>query len=107
MQDKREEYRVRIHRTGQLRRGSDVAPCELIELTETGVLVQSDLHVTIGEAVDLDFDLTPDCPIHCTILVTHAALPHFGGLISSISPEHQQHVARFIKQLIEINLTGF
>lgn len=106
MQEKREQYRIQIHRAGTIRRGSDVAPCVLLELTEKGVLLHSDLSVAVGDEVDMDFLLTPSCPIHCTILTTHSAPPHFGGMIARISDEDQQHISHFIEQLIDINLTG-
>jgi hypothetical protein len=107
MAENRQLYRVQIRRVGTLRQDSDVALCDLLELTEKGVLLHSDLPVAVGQTVELDFQLTPACPIHCTILVTHAAPPHVGGLIAAISPEHQRHISQFIEQLIEINLTGF
>ncbi|TAL09055.1 MAG: hypothetical protein EPO02_11295 [Nitrospirae bacterium] len=106
MPKKRGLFRISIHRTGELRRGADVVPCEVVELTEKGFGLESSLRVATGEAVELRFDLTDKWPIQCTIQVSHAAPPRLGGNITAISPEHQESLTRFIDQHTTINLPG-
>lgn len=106
MAKKRELFRISIHRSGELRRGTDVAPCEVVELTEKGFGLESALPVTKGEAIELRFDLTSAWPIQCTIQVSHAAPPRLGGNITAISPEHQESLTRFIDQHTTVNLPG-
>ena len=106
MPKRRGLFRISIHRSGELRRGADVAPCEVIELTEKGFGLESDLRVTQGEEIELRFDLTNAWPIHCKIQVSHAAPPRLGGGITAISPEHQESLTRFIDQHTTINLPG-
>lgn len=107
MRQKREQFRIRIDRVGYLRRGSDVVRFESLDLTDKGIGLRTDLSVVSGEELELTFELTNTCSIHCTIEVTHTAPPDLGGRITAISPEHQQHLLRFIEQLITMNLTGF
>lgn len=107
MRQKREQFRIRIDRVGYLRRGSDVVRFESLDLTDKGIGLRTDLSVVPGEELELTFELTDTCSIHCTIEVTHTAPPDLGGRITTISPEHQQHLLRFIEQVITMNLTGF
>jgi hypothetical protein len=104
MKQKRELFRVTIHRGGQLRRGTETAPCEITELTPYGIGLSSDLVIARGETVDLEFQLTRQCPIRCTILITHATPSHVGGRITAISLEHQKRIARYIEQHASVNL---
>ena len=55
MPKRRGLFRISIHRSGELRRGADIAPCEVIELTEKGFGLESDLSVTQGEEIELWF----------------------------------------------------
>jgi hypothetical protein len=107
MEQKRELFRLSIKRTGQLIRGTEAIPCEVLDLTDKGMLIEADCSAVPGDQWQLEFHLTPAAPIHCTIIVTHAASPHLGARIAAISPEHQAHLSRFIDQLLALNVTGF
>ena len=107
MRQKREQHRITIHRVGQVSRGQDVAWCEITNLTEKGLYLNSDLAIAAGQDIEVEFDLTPICPIHCTVRVAHAIPSRFGGRITAISPEHQKHLSRFIAEHIAMNLIGF
>ena len=107
MSQKREFFRVAIERTGQIARGAEVAPCEVLDLTEKGFQLRIDLPVAIGDRMDLEFRLTKAALIQCTVEITHAASPQFGARITRISPEHQCYLSQFIEQLNMLNLTGF
>lgn len=107
MTQKREFYRVAIERTGQIGREGEAAPCEVLDLTEKGFQLRTDLSVVIGDKLELEFQLTKAAPIHCTVEITHAAAPQFGARITNISPTHQNCLSQFIEQLNVLNLTGF
>lgn len=107
MGQKRELFRVAIERTGHIHRGAEVASCKVLDLTEKGVQLRTDLPVTAGEALQLEFNLTKACPIQCTIQVTHVKPPLLGARITGISSEHQKQLSQFIEQLLALNLTGF
>lgn len=107
MSQKREFFRVAIERTGQIARGTEVAPCEVLDLTEKGFQLRTGLSVAIGDRLELEFRLTKEAPIQCTIEVTYVASPQSGARITRISPEHQGYLSQFIEQLNVLNLTGF
>ena len=76
MTQKREFFRVAIERTGQIARGAEIAPCEVLDLTEKGFQLRTGLSVAVGERLELEFHLTKAVPIQCTVEITHAASPN-------------------------------
>jgi len=107
MIQKREFFRVAVERTGQIARGAEVSPCEVLDLTGKGFQLRTSLSDAVGDMVELEFRLTKTVPIQCTVEITHAASPQFGARITRISPAHQKCLSQFIEQLNVINLTGF
>jgi hypothetical protein len=107
MDQKRGLFRLSIKRTGRLIQGTDVAPCEVLDLTDKGMLIHADCAVSLDDELQLEFPLTPTSLLQCTIHVTHVAPPHFGVRIASISSEHQQSLSQFIDELLALNVTGF
>ena len=107
MIQKREFFRVAIERTGRIARGAEVAPCEVLDLTEKGFQLRTGLSVAVGDRLELEFRLTKTARIQCAVEVTHAASPQFGARITNISPVHQDCLSQFIEQLNVLNLTGF
>lgn len=106
MNQQRELFRISIERTGQLRRGTDTAACQITDLTPYGVSLSTDLLVAREETIELEFQLASRCRIRCTVLVTHAVPPILGGRITAISPEHQTWIAQFIEQHAAISVTA-
>jgi len=107
MDQKRKLFRLSIKRTGRLIRSTDVAPCEVLDLTDEGMLIQTHCTASVGEELQLEFPLTPTALLQCTIHVTHVAPPHLGARIASISSDHQHALSRFIDELLALNVTGF
>lgn len=107
MKQNRALFRLSIQRTGHLVHGDRSVPCEVLDLTEKGMLIRTDLPARAGDQLQLEFDLTSTSRIHCTIAVTHAAPPHLGARIDVISLEDQMLLSRFIDQLLALNVTGF
>jgi hypothetical protein len=102
----RELFRIALNRSGEIRRGGQIAACEVVDLTEKGVQIKTSLPVEVGETLQLKFELAAACTIHCTIHVTRLRSPYVGACISDISPDDQQHLSQFIEQLIALNLGG-
>jgi hypothetical protein len=108
MKQNRGLFRLSIQRAGRLIRGDQSVPCEVLDLTEKGMLIRAaDSPAVTGDQLGLEFALTSTLTIHCTIAVTHAAPPHLGARIADISREDQLHLSRFIDQLLALNMTGF
>jgi hypothetical protein len=107
MEQKRGLFRLSIKRTGRLIRGTDVTPCEVLDLTDKGMLIEAPCAVSVGDELLLEFPLTTITLLQCTIHVTHVAPPQLGARIVAISSEHQQSLSRFIDQLLALNVTGF
>ena len=107
MGNKRDLFRIAMDRAGEIRRGTEVSPCTVLDLTEKGFQLRADVPVQVGERLELVFLLEKDAPLQCTVEVTHLAAPQFGSRITSISSEHQACLAQFIEQVNALNLTGF
>ena len=107
MEQKRELFRLSIRRTGHLIHRTDTLPCEVLDLTDKGMLIEARCTASIGDELQLEFPLTPTTLLRCTITVTHVAPPHLGARISSISTDHQKALSRFIDELLALNVTGF
>lgn len=99
-------FRIALERTGEVRRGGQISPCVVVDLTEKGVQIKTALLVEVGETLQLQFALSSTCTIHCAVHVTRVSAPFVGACISDISPDDQRHLSRFIEQLIALNLGG-
>jgi hypothetical protein len=77
-----------------------------LDLTEQGLQLRTGSPIAIGHTIHLECQLEAHIIIHCALLVTHAAPPHFGGRIIEISAEHHEQLIRYIQQLIGQNLGG-
>ena len=102
MDQKRGLFRLSIKRTGRLLRGTDVTPCEVLDLTDKGMLIEAPCAVSVGDELLLEFPLTTMSSLQCTIQVTHVASPQLGARIVAISSQHQQSLSRFIDELLAV-----
>lgn len=107
MAQKRELFRIAVDRKGELRRGQTVASCDVLDLTEKGVRLRTDLPVQAGDRLQLHFYLTASCPLTCTVQVARVAPPWVGATIDDISPEDREKLTRFIEDLNALHMTGF
>ena len=106
MEQKREFYRIAVQRSGSIRREEETAPCEVLDLTEKGVQLTTDLVLSVGETLQLAFSLTDSVTLHCSIMVTRVSGKSVGCCISDISPADQARLARFIDDVVALNLGG-
>lgn len=106
MGQKRELHRITVDRRGTLRRGGETATCEILDLTENGVQLKTDLPVTAGDALQLAVGLTDSVAIRCGIRVTRVNGTSVGTCITDITPADEEQLSRFIESLIALNLGG-
>jgi hypothetical protein len=106
MERKRALHRIQISRPGRVSRGSAGAPCELIELTERGVLLETALPLTPGDECHLESALEETWTLQCTLLVKRVVQSGVGAEISAISPEQQTQLSQFINRIIALSLSG-
>jgi len=107
MTQKRELFRIALDRTGELRRENTVSPCVVLDLTEKGVRLKTELPVQEGDRLQLTFQLSTNCPITCTLQVARINPPSIGTTITDISPDDREKLARFIEDLNALHMTGF
>lgn len=93
---KRKGSRVEVSRAGRLQRGALSAPCKVLDVSETGVKIESRLFVKNGDALQLVIDLEQGRTLTCGLQVVHVRSPKFGATISSISPEDRERLAHIL-----------
>ena len=106
MERKRALHRIQISRHGRVFRGSAEAPCELLELTEQGVLLATPLPLAPGDECRLESALEETWTLQCTLLVKRVEQSRVGAQISAISPEQQAQLSQFIDRIIALSLSG-
>jgi len=98
---KRKGSRVEVSRAGRLQRGSLSVPCKVLDVSETGVKIESRLFVKNGDALQLVIDLEQGNTLTCGLQVVHVRSPNFGATISSISPEDRERLAHILDDHVQ------
>ncbi len=106
MSNLRHQFRIPVQRRGFVTHGKQTTLCEVLDLTENGILFSTELPLTVNETIRIECQLDGECLLHCEVLVTHAQPPRFGGRITQLSPEHQVQLAQFIERLIRASMEG-
>ena len=104
MTEHRSQFRIAVERRALLKHEGNTILCDILDLTEQGLQIRTDLPIAVGATIQLECQLESHTIIHCALLVTHVSPPHVGGRIAEISPEHHQQLIRFLQQLIAANL---
>jgi hypothetical protein len=107
MSNHRNQFRIPVQRRGFVTRDKQTTLCEVLDLTETGLLFSTELSLALDETVRIECQLDGECFLHCEVLVTHVQAPRFGGRITELSPEHQAQLAKFMERLIRASMEGF
>jgi hypothetical protein len=100
MHNQRNEFRFPVQRRGFVTQGKNTTVCEVLDLTDRGLQFDVDLPLIVGETIRVEVQLDGECIIHGELLVIHADQPHYGGRITQMSPEDQQHLAQYIERMI-------
>src|ERR1044071_5140549 len=98
---KRKASRVETGRDGRLQRGSLSAPCKVLDVSETGVRIESRLFVKTGDALQLVIELEQGRVLTCALEVVHVRSSKFGTKITSISPEDRERLAHILDDHIQ------
>jgi len=106
MERKRAQHRIEISRPGRVFRGAEDAPCELLELTEHGVLLTTALPLAPGDECRLETALEDTWTLQCTIVVKRVEQSRAGAEIAALSPEQQAQLSQFINRIIAMSLSG-
>jgi hypothetical protein len=106
MRNQRGQFRIAVERQGVVTLGTKTAPCHVRNLTEEGLLIETDLQIAAGDSIWIECQLDEHSNIHCALLVASATPPLFGGPIAQISPEYQQQLTNFMNRLITANQVG-
>ena len=101
---KRKSSRVEVGKPGRLHRGSLSAPCQVMNVSETGVRLQSRLFVKDGDVLELSIELDAGRQLHCKIQVTNVRPQHFGARILSITPEDRERLSHLLDDHLQTRL---
>ena len=95
---KRKSSRVEVGRPGRLHRGSFSAPCQVMNVSETGVRIQTRLFVKNGDVLHLSIELDGGRQLGCEIQAINVGSRQFGAKILSISPEDRERLAHILRR---------
>jgi len=98
---KRKGSRVEVSRSGRLHRGALSAPCKVLDVSETGVRIESRLYVKSGDALQLVLELEQGRTLSCGLQVVHVHSPKFGAKITAISPEARERLAHIFDDHVQ------
>ncbi len=98
---KRKGARVEVSHAGRLQRGSLSVPCKVLDVSETGVKIESRLFVKSGDALQLVIELDNGRTLNCGLQVVHVRSPKFGATITVISPEDRERLAHILDDHVQ------
>jgi hypothetical protein len=102
---KRKHSRVDVGCVGRLQRGSLSAPCKVLDVSESGVRLESRLFVRSGDVLQLEIDLQHGRSVTCELGVIHVRTPKLGAKIVSISPEDRERLTHILDDHIQRNFS--
>jgi hypothetical protein len=102
---KRKDSRVEVSRGGRLQRGALSAPCKILDVSETGVRIETRLFVKTGDALQLTIELEHGRILVCVLQVVHVRSPKFGAKITSISPEDRERLAHILDDQVQTSFS--
>ena len=102
---KRKASRVEVSRGGRLQRGALSAPCKVLDVSETGVRIESRLFVKSGDALQLVIELEQGRVLSCGLQVVHVRSPKFGSKVTSISPEDRERLTHIFDDHVQTSFS--
>ena len=93
---KRKSSRVEVGKPGRLHRGSFSAPCQVMNVSETGVRIQSRLFVKNGDVLRLSIELDGGRQLGCEIQALNVGSRQFGAKILSISSDDRERLSHIL-----------
>jgi len=102
---KRKASRIAVSLGGRLQRGGLSAPCKVLDVSETGVRIESRLFVKSGDALQLVIELEQGRTLTCGLQVVHVRSPKFGSKITSISPEDRAKLTHLFDDHVQTSFS--
>ena len=102
---KRKASRAEVSRGGRLQRGALSAPCKVLDVSETGVRIESRLFVKSGDALQLVIELEQGRVLSCGLQVVHVRSPKFGSKVTSISPEDRERLTHIFDDHVQTSFS--
>lgn len=102
---KRKHSRVDVGRVGRLQRGALSAPCTVLDVSESGVRLESRLFVKRGDVLQLGIELERGRSLTCELEVIHVRTPKLGAKIVSISPEDRERLTHLLDDHVQNSLS--
>jgi hypothetical protein len=102
---KRKGSRVEVSRGGRLQRGSLSVPCKVLDVSETGVRIESRLFVKSGDVLNLVIELEDGRTLACGLHVIHVRSPKFGAKITSISTEDRERLSHIFDDYVQASFS--
>jgi len=98
---KRKHSRVDMSHPGRLQRGELSAACKVIDVSESGVRLESRLFVKKGEVLQLLIELAGGKTLTCELEVVYVRAPKLGARIMSISAEDRERLIHILDDHIQ------
>lgn len=98
---KRKSSRVDVGRSGRLQRGGLTASCTVLDVSESGVRLESRLYVKSGDVLQLTMELEPGKTVTCELEVVHVRSPKLGAKIVSMSPEDRAQLTHALDEHVQ------
>jgi len=102
---KRKGSRVEVSRGGRLQRGALSAPCKVLDVSETGVRIESRLFVKSGDTLQLVIEIEQGRTLTCSLQVVYVRSPKFGTTITSNSPEDRERLAHILDDHVQTSFS--
>jgi len=102
---KRKHSRVDVGRAGRLQRGALSAPCKVLDVSESGVRIESRLFVKKGEMLQLLIELDRGKSLICELEVVYVRAPRLGAKIMAISAEDRERLVHILEDHVQGSLS--
>jgi len=98
---KRKSSRVELGRKGRLQRGGLTASCTVLDVSESGVRLESRLYAKSGDVLQLTMELAGGKSITCELEVVYVRSPKLGAKIVTISPADREQLAHALDDQVQ------
>lgn len=98
---KRKHSRVDVGCAGRLQRGALSAACKVIDVSESGVRLESRLFVKKGDVLRLSIELDGGKTLTCELEVVHVRAPKLGARIMAISAEDREGLIHILDDYVQ------
>ena len=106
MRGRREFFRIPIVRSGRIKRDAEAVSCEVVNLSHKGVRLRTAGSFVPNDVLHLEFALSDDEQLACTVQVIYTQPPFLGAVVTNISPYHQVMLSGFIDEVHLLNMAS-